>query len=124
MPGCCVVTLNEGEDSVHWICFELFGWNFSGVLISNFAGNKPIDEILLDASTIAIVCWKGKTNLSIMVSQLDAQELRERLSIRFPSEVTISEDKENNSNSEAEAKKISVDNESTDDFEAEPDNIS
>ncbi|XP_039127311.1 RNA cytosine C(5)-methyltransferase NSUN2 [Dioscorea cayenensis subsp. rotundata] len=90
MPGCCVVTLNEG--------------------------NKPIDEILLDASTIAIVCWKGKTNLSIMVSQLDAQELRERLSLRFPSEVTISEDKENNSNSEAEAKKISVDNESTDDF--------
>lgn len=59
-----------------------------------------------------------------MVSQLDAQELRERLSLRFPSEVTISEDKENNSNSEAEAKKISVDNESTDDLEAEPDNIS
>ena len=59
-----------------------------------------------------------------MVAQLDAQELRERLSIRFPTEVTMSEDKENNSNSEAEAKRVSEDNESTEDLKADPDNIS
>ncbi|KAJ0981406.1 hypothetical protein J5N97_009661 [Dioscorea zingiberensis] len=96
MPGCCVVTLNEG--------------------------NKPTHEILLDASTIAIVCWKGKTNLSIMVSQLDAQELRERLSIRFATEVTMSEDEVNNSNLEAEAKMISANINSTEESEAVPAN--
>lgn len=36
----------------------------------------------MDASTIAIVCWKGKSNLSIMVSPSDAKELLERLEIR------------------------------------------
>lgn len=57
MPGCCVVVLNEG--------------------------NQITDTILLNASTIAIICWKGKTNMSIMVSQLDGQELLERLAARF-----------------------------------------
>lgn len=57
MPGCCVVVLNEGSQNA--------------------------DTILTNASTIAIICWKGKNNMSIMVSQLDGQELLERLYARF-----------------------------------------
>ncbi|KAK8968973.1 hypothetical protein KSP40_PGU012330 [Platanthera guangdongensis] len=55
ISGCCVIVLKEK--------------------------NKEIFQD--DSSAIAIVCWKGKTNLSIMVSQLDAQELLERLQARF-----------------------------------------
>lgn len=55
MPGCCVIVLKEK--------------------------NKEIFRD--DSSAIAIVCWKGKTNLSIMVSQLDARELLERLHARY-----------------------------------------
>lgn len=39
-------------------------------------------DTTVDASTIAIICWKGKSNLSIMVSASDAKELLERLEIR------------------------------------------
>ncbi|KAG0476269.1 hypothetical protein HPP92_013110 [Vanilla planifolia] len=53
MSGCCIIALQEGH------------------------------QIPVDSSAIAIVCWKGKTNLSIMVSQLDAQELLDRLEVRF-----------------------------------------
>ncbi|CAN6479939.1 unnamed protein product [Victoria cruziana] len=53
--GCCVVVLYKGE------------------------GPVP-DEIHVDESTIAIGCWKGRTNLSLMVSQLECQELLGRLS--------------------------------------------
>ncbi|XP_031491987.1 uncharacterized protein LOC116258757 isoform X1 [Nymphaea colorata] len=53
--GCCVVVLHKGE------------------------GPVP-DVIVVDGSTIAIGCWKGRTNLSIMVSQVECQELLDRLS--------------------------------------------
>ncbi|MQL73193.1 hypothetical protein Taro_005539, partial [Colocasia esculenta] len=55
--GCCVVVLNTGD--------------------------HPADNVLIDASTIAIGCWKGKTNLSVMVSEMDSLELLERISARF-----------------------------------------
>lgn len=42
-------------------------------------------EVVVDSS-IAIVCWKGKTNLSIMLSPLDGKELLERVSARFRSQ--------------------------------------
>ncbi|XP_058087072.1 uncharacterized protein LOC131234303 isoform X2 [Magnolia sinica] len=58
MLGCCIVVLNTGDQY------------------------SP-ETIVLDASTIAIGCWKGKTNLSVMVSQTDSQELLERLSVRL-----------------------------------------
>ncbi|KAJ4758815.1 S-adenosyl-L-methionine-dependent methyltransferases superfamily protein [Rhynchospora pubera] len=57
LPGCCVVVLHQ-------------------------VGNNSTD-LKADASTIAIVCWKGKSNLSIMVSPSDAKELLERLEIRL-----------------------------------------
>ncbi|KAJ3707327.1 hypothetical protein LUZ61_011032 [Rhynchospora tenuis] len=56
LPGCCVVVLHQGNNST---------------------------DLIADASTIAIVCWKGKSNLSIMVSPSDAKELLERLEIRL-----------------------------------------
>lgn len=36
----------------------------------------------VDASTVAIGCWRGKTNLSAMVSQVDSQQLLARLSFK------------------------------------------
>nr|XP_010939686.1 tRNA (cytosine(34)-C(5))-methyltransferase isoform X1 [Elaeis guineensis] len=90
MSGCCVVVLNEG--------------------------NQITDNIVADASTIAIVCWKGKTNVSVLVSQLDAKELLERLAVRFGSDGgTLLE--ENETNSEIDTLKNSEDAESTDGFE-------
>ncbi|KAF3331202.1 tRNA (cytosine(34)-C(5))-methyltransferase-like protein [Carex littledalei] len=55
LPGCCVVVLRQENNNA---------------------------DITVDASTIAIICWKGKSNLSIMVSASDAKELLERLEIR------------------------------------------
>lgn len=68
MLGCCVVILGEGKQST--------------------------GPIQVDSSTIAIVCWKGRTNLCIMVSQQDSQELLERLSARFGCERSTCRDEE------------------------------
>jgi len=57
LPGCCVVVLREGH--------------------------QDIGSIATDPSAIAFVCWKGKTNLCVMVSPLDGKELLERISLRF-----------------------------------------
>ncbi|KAF8694739.1 hypothetical protein HU200_037825 [Digitaria exilis] len=61
LPGCCVVVLREGH--------------------------QDIGSIATDPSAIAIVCWKGKTNLCVMVSPLDGKELLERISLRFGLEI-------------------------------------
>ncbi|KAL6888274.1 hypothetical protein ACP4OV_009300 [Aristida adscensionis] len=57
LPGCCVVVLREGH--------------------------QDTGSIAMDPNAIAIVCWKGKTNLCVMVSPLDGKELLERISLRF-----------------------------------------
>ncbi|XP_065048712.1 multisite-specific tRNA:(cytosine-C(5))-methyltransferase-like isoform X3 [Musa acuminata AAA Group] len=59
ISGCCVIILKEGDQTT--------------------------DDIVVDASTIATICWKGKTNLSILLSPADGQELLERLAVRFGS---------------------------------------
>ncbi|RRT42382.1 hypothetical protein B296_00046091, partial [Ensete ventricosum] len=59
MSGCCVIILKEGDQTT--------------------------DDIVVDATTIAMICWKGKTNLSILLSPADGQELLERLTVRFGS---------------------------------------
>lgn len=92
MLGCCVVVLNEG--------------------------NQATDNIVADASTIAIVCWKGKTNVSIMVSPLDAKELLERLAVRFGSERGTLLEENEDTNSEIDTITNSEDAEPTaNDFE-------
>ncbi|KAH0912841.1 hypothetical protein HID58_036162 [Brassica napus] len=53
--GCCVVILSDGEEPVE-----------------------------VDASTIAISCWRGKNSLGVMVTSADCQELLERLAERTP----------------------------------------
>ncbi|XP_064974001.1 uncharacterized protein LOC135584442 isoform X1 [Musa acuminata AAA Group] len=69
ISGCCVIILKEGD--------------------------RTTDDIVVDASTIAIICWKGKTNLSILLSPADGQELLERLAVRFGSQPsTLSEQHE------------------------------
>ncbi|XP_068637636.1 uncharacterized protein [Aristolochia californica] len=57
MLGCCIVVLNQGDQP------------------------SP-DSVVVDSSTIAIVCWKGRTNVCIMVSEADCQELLQRLLVR------------------------------------------
>ncbi|KAL4196327.1 hypothetical protein AMTRI_Chr04g245650 [Amborella trichopoda] len=44
------------------------------------------DSIVGSSSTIAIGCWKGRTNISVMVSPMECEELLERLSLVSPQE--------------------------------------
>ncbi|XAR73424.1 tRNA (cytosine(34)-C(5))-methyltransferase [Bertholletia excelsa] len=61
MLGCCVVVLlRDGQSS----------------------SNPPP----VDASTVAIGCWRGRTNVSVMVTAIDCQEMLERLSMRAETE--------------------------------------
>lgn len=57
LQGCCVVILREGHED--------------------------LESIGMDPSAIAVVCWKGKTNLCVMVTPMDGRELLERISFRF-----------------------------------------
>lgn len=55
--------------------------------LKSSAGVKVSSEpIQVDASTIAIGCWKGRASLSVMVTALDCQELLERLLMRMDTE--------------------------------------
>ncbi|KAF6170326.1 hypothetical protein GIB67_043016, partial [Kingdonia uniflora] len=56
--GCCVIVLNKGDQATP-------------------------ENTKVDASTVAIGCWKGKTNVSVMVAPTDCQELLGRLSVHF-----------------------------------------
>lgn len=40
------------------------------------------DPPQVDGSTIAIGCWRGRTNISVMVTAIECQEMLERLSVR------------------------------------------
>ncbi|KAF2292978.1 hypothetical protein GH714_034525 [Hevea brasiliensis] len=53
------------------------------------------EPIQVDASTIAIGCWKGRASLSVMVTAIDCQELLERLSARMEIEKDSSVQKHN-----------------------------
>lgn len=37
----------------------------------------------MDGSTIAIGCWRGRTNISVMVTAIECLEMLERLSVRL-----------------------------------------
>ncbi|KAK4840171.1 hypothetical protein QYF36_001490 [Acer negundo] len=76
MMGCCVIVLGKGSKA-------------------------SSDPIQIDASTIAIGCWKGRGNLSVMVSAIDCQELLERLLIRMEPEPENGDSlQENNGNTD------------------------
>ncbi|MCD7471915.1 hypothetical protein HAX54_012711 [Datura stramonium] len=62
--GCCVVVLNKE--------------------------NKTLSEAQADPSTIAIGCWRGRSNISVMVTALDCQELLERMSMGVEEETKSS----------------------------------
>ncbi|PAN35878.1 hypothetical protein PAHAL_6G242600 [Panicum hallii] len=66
MPGCCVVVLLEGH--------------------------KHVDSICKDPSTIAIVCWRGKGTMNVMVSPPDRKDLLERMAYRFGLKACTEED--------------------------------
>ncbi|KAM7529315.1 hypothetical protein LguiB_032725 [Lonicera macranthoides] len=66
--GCCVVVLNKDSQIL-------------------------LDPTQVDASTIAIGCWRGRTNVSVMVTALDCQELLERLLARMDIENVVSKNK-------------------------------
>ncbi|KAJ6733592.1 hypothetical protein OIU74_005381 [Salix koriyanagi] len=60
MMGCCVIVMRDSK---------------------TMSGPIKVDE-----STIAIGCWKGRSNLSVMVTAIDCQEMLERLSFRMEAE--------------------------------------
>ncbi|PUZ51945.1 hypothetical protein GQ55_6G231500 [Panicum hallii var. hallii] len=66
MPGCCVVVLLEGH--------------------------KHVDSICKDPSTIAIVCWRGKGTMNVMVSPPDRKDLLERMAYHFGLKACTEED--------------------------------
>lgn len=49
------------------------------VVILNKESGAASDPPQVDASTVAIGCWRGRTNVSVMVTSLDCQELLERM---------------------------------------------
>lgn len=59
--GCCAVVLKKG-------------------------GQTLLDPLKLDSSAIAIGCWRGRTNVAVMVTAIDCQELLERLLVRMETE--------------------------------------
>lgn len=127
MSGCCVVVLNEGDCYMPHICSFLdklgniwviaLAHSSCGKDCALIAGNQSTDDIVADASTIAIVCWKGKTNVSALVSPLDAKELLERLAVRFGSERGTLLEENEETNSEIDTTKNSEDAESAEGFE-------
>ncbi|XP_062195664.1 uncharacterized protein LOC133898879 isoform X2 [Phragmites australis] len=66
-PGCCVLVLHD-------------------------EGYTNEDSISVDPSTIAIVCWRGKGTMNVMVSPPDMKELLERIEYRFGLKADIEED--------------------------------
>ncbi|OIT32694.1 PREDICTED: tRNA (cytosine(34)-C(5))-methyltransferase-like isoform X1 [Nicotiana attenuata] len=64
LMGCCVVVLNKD--------------------------NKTLSEAQADPSTIAIGCWRGRSNIAVMVTALDCQELLERMSMGVEVETNTS----------------------------------
>lgn len=64
---------------------------------------KQDEMAKVDASTIAVVCWKGRSNLCIMLNEVDGKELLGRLSVRFgcdPNEIK---------DTDSESKNIDID---------------
>ncbi|KNA12127.1 hypothetical protein SOVF_128720 [Spinacia oleracea] len=68
--GCCVVVLKEANQ------------------VSSF-------PIKVDSSTIAIGCWRGRSNLNVMVTGLDCKDLLERLEKRTETENAESAEPQN-----------------------------
>lgn len=56
-PGCCVVILHEGH--------------------------KKEDSLSMDPSRIAMVCWRGKGTMNVMLSPPDRNDLLERMEYLF-----------------------------------------
>ncbi|KAJ4950215.1 hypothetical protein NE237_027047 [Protea cynaroides] len=52
------------------------------IVVLRKEGDSTSDLFRVDASTIAIGCWKGKSNVFVMVSAIDSQELLQRLSVQ------------------------------------------
>ena len=76
LMGCCVVVLNKD--------------------------NKTLSEAQADPSTIAIGCWRGRSNISEMVTALDCQELLERMSMGVEEETNLCLPETNTSAAEAD----------------------
>uniref|UniRef100_A0A0D6R5Z1 SAM-dependent MTase RsmB/NOP-type domain-containing protein n=1 Tax=Araucaria cunninghamii TaxID=56994 RepID=A0A0D6R5Z1_ARACU len=67
-PGCCVIVLRRDGADTNNLC-----------LASNLASSEN--------PPIVVGCWKGRTNLSLMVSKLESQELLGRIFFRYGKEI-------------------------------------
>ncbi|KAK2997703.1 hypothetical protein RJ639_026583, partial [Escallonia herrerae] len=92
MLGCCVVVLNKGVSTANIVVFNpedghcACKW-LSKCVFPFFTGGQPLsDSPQVDASTIAIGCWRGRNSISVMVTAIDCQELLERLLVHMETE--------------------------------------
>lgn len=71
--GACQVSLRRWIDKHAYVdlVYPLAGTQTSAVRIE------------VDASTIAIGCWKGRASLTVMVTAVECQEMLERLLMRL-----------------------------------------
>lgn len=76
------------------LCFmrRLKEWHDDNVYLKNISGQKNADSILKDPATIAIVCWRGKGTMNVMVSPPDRKDLLERMAYRFGIKASTEED--------------------------------
>lgn len=66
------------------------------------AENKTLSEAQADPSTIAIGCWRGRANISVMVTALDCQELLGRISMGVEEETKTSSSETKQSTTKAD----------------------
>ena len=96
MPGCCVVVLREGNIMPYVDLKEPI--TYGNVNLVNISGCQVADSIAKDPSPIAIVCWRGKATMNVLVSPADRKEL---LEYRFGIKAFKVEDEKSNKNIDA-----------------------
>lgn len=91
MPGCCVVVLREGNIMPYVVDLKE-PMTYGNVNLVNISGYQIAD------SPIAIVCWRGKATMNVLVSPPDRKELLEYL---FGIKAFKVEDEKSNKNIDA-----------------------
>jgi multisite-specific tRNA:(cytosine-C5)-methyltransferase len=80
-PGCCVVVLHEGNGMP--LKTKIDHWLEDNVNFRNISGHKNEDSLSMDPSTIAMVCWRGKGTMNVMLSSPDRKDLLEMMECQF-----------------------------------------
>lgn len=92
--GCCVVVWIKGLFNIKPDVPKYYMWFTSTHFFPHSADNQKAPDLYeMDASTIAIGCWRGRNSISVMVTAIDCQELLERMPMHLETELPSLEDK-------------------------------